>query len=109
MPSEAHEHWTGRLAEINQLIDAHGALVRFKRAEAEIEQGGNDFRNIGRIIDALVSDPTRGRPPQVQALNSAAIALLSAHLQGFIVDLFDEACRHLLGPVAPYVLAPILA
>ena len=101
MSSCAHENWTTRLTEINQLIEAHGALVRFKRAQEEIAQGGTDFQNIGRIVNALVSDPTRGRPPQVQALNSAAIALLSAHLQGFIVDLFEEACRHLLDSRVP--------
>lgn len=101
MPSNAHTNWTNRINEITQLIEAHGALVRFKRAEAEIAQGGTDFRNIGRVVDALVSDPTAGRPPQVQALNSSAIALLSAHLQGYIVDLFEEACGHLLNGKVP--------
>ena len=47
---------------------------------------------------ALAEPPKRGRPPAVQALNKAAIALLSAHLQGFVADLHEEAARKLLGP-----------
>lgn len=38
----------------------------------------------------MVTPPGRGRPAEVHALNSAAIALLSAHPQGFVVDLFKE-------------------
>jgi hypothetical protein len=43
-----------------------------------------------------VSAPGPGRPPQIQALNKAAIALLSAHLQGFVNDLYYEAASILL-------------
>ena len=107
MPSNAHDNWENRLTEIDQLIEAHGALVRFNRAQEEVAQSGGGLRNIGRIIDALVSDPSAGRPPQVQALNSAGIALLSAHLQGFIVDLYEEACRYLLDSKVPDVAVMI--
>jgi RiboL-PSP-HEPN len=49
-------------------------------------------------VQTLVSAPGKGRPPEVHALNSSAIALLSGHLQGFITDLYEEAARHLLTP-----------
>ena len=48
------------------------------------------------MIDALVSAPGAGKPPQVQALNGAAITLLSGHLQGFLTDLHAEAAAALL-------------
>ena len=96
MASDALTNFEIRLSEIQQLVDAHGALVRLKKAEeAQVEAAG-DLSKIGKVIEALVSTPGRGRPPQVQALNSAAIALLSGHLQGFLTDLHEEAARALL-------------
>lgn len=72
-------------------MDAHGALIRLRRAEEAHAQAAGDMTQIGAVIEALVSSPSAGRPPQVQALNSAAITLLSGHLQGFISELFEEA------------------
>lgn len=63
--------------------------------------GGTGLSQIKRVIDALVSDAKKGRPPEGQALNSAAIALLSAHLQGFVTDLFQETARCLLSSHVP--------
>lgn len=101
MPSNAYQNWVNRLPDIQQLLDAHGALVRFMKAEGEIEKMGPGIKDLGNVLDALVSDPSRERPPEVQALNSAAIALLPAHLQGFIVELYEETCEHLLAGSVP--------
>jgi hypothetical protein len=96
MPSQSLDNFLERLAEVQQLVDAHGALVRFKRAQDAHQLAAGDLSKIGEVIDALVSDPGAGRPPAVQALNSAAIGLLSGHLQGFITELFEECARLLL-------------
>lgn len=68
--------------------------MQLKKAQALAATGG--LPQVLAVVTALVTAPGKGRPPEVQALNSAAIALLSAHLQGFITDLFDETARHLL-------------
>jgi hypothetical protein len=90
MPSQALTDFRERLLEVRQLLDAHGALTRLKNAEAALNAGGQTLQNVAQVVQHLVSPPRPGRPPEVQALNSAGIALLSAHLQGFIVDLFTE-------------------
>ena len=77
MPSVALTNFEKRLSEIQQIVDAHGALVRLKKAEEAHAEAAGDLTKIGKVIDALVSAPGAGKPPQVQALNGAAIALLS--------------------------------
>jgi len=90
-----------RLSEVQQLVDAHGALVRLRKAEDAQAVAAGNLAEIGKVIDALVSAPGPGKPPQVQALNGAAIALLSGHLQGFLMDLHNEAAVAILdGKVA---------
>ena len=96
MPSQSLTNFLDRIEEVQQLVDAHGALVRFKKAQEAHELAAGDLTKIGDVISALVSEPGAGRPPAVQALNSAAIALLSGHLQGYITDLFEECARRLL-------------
>jgi len=95
MASDALNNLKMRLSDVQQLVDAHGALVRLKRAEEGHAAAAGDLSKIVRVIEALVSSPGRGRPPQVQALNSAAIALLSGHLQGFLTDLHAETASAL--------------
>ncbi len=90
MPSQSLTDFQGRLGEVQQLLDAHSALTRLRRAEAATAGGVPDLQNIGEFVQNLVTPPGRGRPAEVHALNSAAIALLSAHLQGFVVDLYKE-------------------
>ncbi len=96
MTSLAYQNFQTRLKEVQQLVDAHGALIRLRRAEDAHALAAGDMTQIGAVVAALVSSPAAGRPPQVQALNSAAITLLSGHLQGFITELFEEAARALL-------------
>lgn len=107
MASNALGGFQRRLTEIQQLVDAHGALVRLKKAEEAQLAAAGDLSRISKVIDALVSPPGPGRPPQVQALNSAAIALLSGHLQGFVTELHEEAARSLLGDAVDSVDALI--
>jgi hypothetical protein len=94
MPSNALTSFELRLKEIEQLLDAHTALLRFHRATAAAQQPG--LENVANAVNQLVVAPGPGRPPQIQALNKAAIALLSGHLQGFITDLYSEAASKLL-------------
>jgi len=79
------------------LLDAHNALTRLRRAEARLTSGGQTLQNVATVIEHLVTNPGRGRRTEVYALNSASIALLSGHLQGFIVDLFKEVAHIILG------------
>jgi len=95
MKSNALTNFESRLKEIDQLLDAHSALTSLRRATKTAESGG-DLASIGLIVQQLVTDPGRGRPKEVHALNSGAIALLSAHLQGYIVDVFTEAAQAVL-------------
>lgn len=96
MKSNALTNFESRLKEIDQLLDAHSALTSLRRAKAKTAESGGDLASIGQIVQQLVTDPGRGRPKEVHALNSGAIALLSAHLQGYIVDVFTEAAQAVL-------------
>lgn len=94
--SNASTQLDDRLTEIDQLIEAHSALVKFKRAESQAAGAGKTLADISTLISDLFSDVQPGRPAQVYALNNAAFVLLAAHLQGYITDVFKEAVRTLL-------------
>ena len=96
MPSKSLTQLQERLKEVNQLLDAHSAMTKFKRAESEARRASGTLVGVADLIRNLVSPPRAGRPSEVQALNSSAIALLSAHFQGFVSDLFDETVDHVL-------------
>jgi hypothetical protein len=93
MPSNAHNNLIIRLGEIDQLLKAHDALLRFHRAHAAAQIPG--LASVAIAVNHLVDTPGPGRPPPLQALNKAGIALLSGHLQGFLTDLHGEAAGHL--------------
>lgn len=95
MPSQALQDFEVRLRDVQQLIDAHDALTRLRRAEASLQAGGQELGNIAIVIQHLVTDPGAGRRKEVHALNNAGIALLSGHLQGFIVDIYKESAAAL--------------
>ncbi|MBN1771775.1 MAG: hypothetical protein JXB32_10970 [Deltaproteobacteria bacterium] len=107
MPSNALGDFAIRLKEVEQLLEAHGALVALKNAQAAAQAGGG-LKQLANVVNALVAKPGPGKPPQVQAINKAAFAMLSAHLQGFVTDLYKEAARHLLDKRVPD-LATVLA
>lgn len=97
MSSQAYSDFETRLKEVNQLLDAHSALTKYKRAQSAWERAGGDLARVGEVISHLVSEDQRGRRYEVHALNNAAIGLLSGHVQGFIKDLYVESVSHLLG------------
>lgn len=48
-------------------------------------------------LSQLVSPPGPGKPAHVDAINRAATVLISAHLGGYIEDLFDESVKKVIG------------
>jgi hypothetical protein len=98
MPSKAHKYLDRRLKDIEQLMEAHNALTKFQRARKAAEEGGAQLTQIAKVVDSLVREPGPGRRDEVDALNRAAMVLLSAHLQGFIEDVYSEAADSLLKP-----------
>uniref|UniRef100_UPI0035AF8244 HEPN domain-containing protein n=1 Tax=Hylemonella sp. TaxID=2066020 RepID=UPI0035AF8244 len=94
MPSTALGNLKNRLADIDQLLAAHTALTKLKKAEAAAKGGG--LAKIIDVVNALVNEPGVGRPAEVAALNRAAFVLLTAHFQGFVDELHREAADHVL-------------
>jgi hypothetical protein len=107
LPSQALQDLRERLGEIDQLLEAHGALTRLKKAEAALQGSGQSLQAVAAVVSALVSAPGPGRPAEVQAINKAAIALLSGHLQGYVEDVFEEVARALLHEQVPDIGALI--
>lgn len=96
MPSQARKDLDDRLADIEQIFQAHTALTKFKKVEAFANQAGGGLKNITLVVNALVTNPGKGKPAEVGALNRGAFVLLCAHFQGFIEDLHEEAAGHTL-------------
>jgi hypothetical protein len=99
MPSAAYQNLDHRMRDIEQLMQAHAMLTQFRRAKRAAELAGGNLAQISTVIDNLVTPPGRGRRAEVGAVNRAAIVLLSAHLQGYIEDLYEESAQTLLGTV----------
>ncbi len=94
MPSQALQDLNLRLKDIDQLLEAHTALTKFKKAEKAAKQPG--LRKILTVVDALVTAPGKGKPAEVDAINRAAFVLLTAHFQGFVDDLHKDLATKLL-------------
>jgi len=94
LPSKAHGNLRHRLEDINQLLEAHAALTKFKKAEAAAKGAG--LASLVAVVDALVKQPGKGRPAEVSALNRAAFVLLIAHFQGYVDELHRETADHVL-------------
>jgi len=91
MPSQALGRLNERLNDVDQLLSAHTAITKFKKAEAAAKKAGGELAKITEIIEALVKDPGKGKPKEVDAINRSAFVLLTAHFQGFVEDLHAEA------------------
>jgi len=85
-----------RLADVDQLMDAHSAITRFKKAERSAKQSGGELSKLADVFAALISNPKRGRPSEVGAINRAAFVLLTSHLQGFVDELHEETANIVL-------------
>ena len=98
MSSKSLEAFSNRLKDVEQLLSAHSALTQFHRARKKSEKKDDDggLNKIAEVINALIVEPGRGRPAEVEALNRAGIVLLSAHFQGYIDDLLSEAAQIIL-------------
>src|SRR5690348_11028243 len=96
MPSQALKDLENRLNDIEQLLAAHSALTKFKKAEKAANLAGGPLVQVAAVVKALVTNPGVGKPAEVDALNRAAFVLLTAHFQGFVDDLHKEAAKNLL-------------
>jgi exonuclease VII small subunit len=90
MSSKALQSLTERLTDIDQLLNAHTAIVKFNRAEQVANNAGGQLAQVAQVIQALVTDSGRGRPKEVDAINRAAFVLCVAHFQGFVNELHAE-------------------
>ena len=94
--STSYKNLKTRLKDIDQILEAHTAITKFENAKRATESTEQDLKNVSNIINALVSDPGRGRPKEVDALNRSGFVLLCSHFQGFVEDLHDECARIVL-------------
>ncbi|MBA1149181.1 hypothetical protein H0Z60_19215 [Ectothiorhodospiraceae bacterium WFHF3C12] len=97
MPSQARENLNIRLRDVDQLLNAHTAITKFKNAEAAAQRLTGDLSQAANVFNALVTDPGRGKPKEVDALNRAAYVLLTSHFQGFVDDLHKEVGLLIIG------------
>src|SRR5664279_5369378 len=97
MPSQARANLNVRLGDIDQLLNAHTAITKFRNAENAAQHLSGDISQAARVFTALVTDPGRGKPKEVDAINRASYVLLTSHLQGFIDDLHREVGLLIVG------------
>src|SRR5208337_1533822 len=101
MPSKSQLALNDRLKDVDQLLAAHTALTKFKKAESAAKNLGGGLNQVAAVVNALVQAPGKGKPAEVDAINRAAFVLLCAHFQGFVDDLHKELADKLLtGKVA---------
>ena len=94
--SKGLESLDDRMKDVELLLDSHKEAMRRAQLEKELAEA-ESLEDYMDAMGAIVSEPGRGRPPALGALNRAAIVLLSAQLQGYIEDVYDEAAEFLLG------------
>jgi len=97
MPSNARNNLDSRLRDIDQLLNAHSAITKFKNAERAAQNQNGQLAAIANVFNALITDPGRGKPKEVDALNRAAYVLLMAHFQGFVDELHKEVGLFVVG------------
>lgn len=96
MPSKAKKNLAARLKDIAQLLNAHTAITKFNKAEQAAKTAGGQLAKLAEVIQALVTNPGKGRPKEVGALNRAAFVLSLAHFQGFVDELHTEVGKLIL-------------
>jgi hypothetical protein len=96
MPSRALGNFMTRQEDIDRLLTAHGAFIRYSRAQSQSARAGSGLAGFAAVARELGSPPHPGRPPKIDAIHRAAIVLMSAHLEGFIEDLYEESAEVLL-------------
>ena len=96
MSSQSRKDLDQRLKDIDQLFNAHSAITKFKKAEQAANKAGGDLKQIANVVNALVKQPGKGKPVEVDAINRAAFVLLTAHFQGYIDDLHKETANIVL-------------
>lgn len=96
MPSQARKDLNDRLTDIDQILQAHQAITKFKKAEAAANKAGKGIQNIINVVNALVNNPGKGKPSEVASLNRGAFVLICAHFQGFVEDLHKETASYML-------------
>lgn len=94
--SKALENLDRRMKDIELLLDSHRHMTQRSQVDRALARG-TDMAGAVEALRAIVSEPGRGRPPALGALNRAAVVLLSAHLQGYFEDVYHEAAEALLG------------
>lgn len=92
MPSQSLQRLSTRLKDVEQLLAAHTAIIQLRKA-ANARQAKADPVD---VLKALVNQPGRGKPKEVDAINRAAYVLTTAHFQGFVEDLHAELGTMLL-------------
>ena len=88
MPSAARINLDNRFLDIEQLANAHKAIVQISKAN---RLATTTATSPTAALNALVTNPGRGRPRQVDAINRAAFILCLSHFQGYIDELHTEA------------------
>ena len=94
--SKALESLDVRMEDVQLLLDSHKHATQRMQVERALAEA-RGFEATLEALRTIVSEPGRGRPPALGALNRAAIVLLCAHLQGYFEDVYDEAADFLLG------------
>lgn len=96
MSSQSRKDLDQRLKDIDQLLNAHSAITKFKKAEQAATRAGGGLGQIANVVNALVTQPGKGKPAEVDAINRSAFVLLTAHFQGYVDDLHKETANIVL-------------
>jgi RiboL-PSP-HEPN len=94
MPTKALEQLNKRLEDVDRLLEAHRSLSQLRQIKA-VSAGQTDLVRALALAQRAFGGPVRGRRWGVAALNRAGIVLLTAHLEGYVEDLFEEGATAL--------------
>ncbi len=98
MSTKALDQFYERLEDINRLLESHQALSHIKSLDT-FSSRQTDWLQALAHVQSVFSGPLRGRRWGMEALNRAGIVLLTAHLEGYVEDLFEEASKVIVSTV----------